>query len=145
MDGLIRLDWGSHSHLRSACQMSFWHFEKKRIACGAVHTSSKKIASDAVYYDHAVAKIVIWTLEIILDLPFGFPINNIISLWTLTWVMMICRHTHSRSFFFSLSPPLSLWRTRSPSFSLLFSSVSLLVSLFYTRTDIKQSILNGAP
>jgi len=26
-------------------------------------------------------------LGILLDLPFGFPINNIISLWWRTWVM----------------------------------------------------------
>ena len=39
---------------------------------------------------------------------------------TWTWVMMICRRTHKFSLFLPLSLLLSLWRTRSPSFSLSF-------------------------
>jgi len=90
----------------------------------SIHCIKKSIACDAGYYDRAVAKIVTRTL---------------------TWVMMICRPTHCRSFFFPFAPPLSLWCTRSPSFSLLFASVILLVSLFHTHKDIIQPILNGAP
>ena len=45
----------------------------------------------------------------------------------------LARPTHSLFLFFSLSPPLSLWRTRSPSFCLLFP-VILLGPLFHTHT-----------
>ena len=86
------------------------------------HFIRKKIARGAVYYDCALAKILARTC---------------------TWVMMICRHTHSLSLFYFLSPPLSLWRIRSPLFSLFFPLSSWFFwGLFYTHTHTIKPILN---
>ena len=80
----------------------------------------KKIVCSAVYHDHVVVKIVA-------------------RIWT--WVMIICKPTHSLSIFFSSLPPSFSLTIRSPVFSLLFP-LSFFWSLFHTHADIIQSVWN---